>query len=51
MSSLIRFQRLALATQLADALLGQSVFTDAHNSLFLAAPRRTGKNGSAQIRT
>lgn len=43
MSSLIRFQRLALATQLADALLGQSVFTDAHNGLFLAAPRRTGK--------
>jgi len=43
MSNLIRFQRLALATQLSDALLGQSIFTDAHNGLFLAAPRRTGK--------
>lgn len=43
MSHLIRFQRTALAKQLADALIGQSLFTDAHNGLFLAAPRRTGK--------
>lgn len=44
MNSLIRFSRSALAVQLADALVGKSVFTDAHNGLFLAAPRRTGKS-------
>lgn len=39
-----RFPRPDLAKQLADAMLGQSLFGDAHNGLFLAAPRRTGKS-------
>ena len=38
------FPRIALATQLADALQGKTVFNDAPNGLFLAAPRRTGKS-------
>ena len=41
---MIYFSREALALQLAEALRGQSVFGDAHNGLFLAAPRRTGKS-------
>lgn len=40
---MIHFSRLPLAVQLADALLGNTIFSDAHNGLFLAAPRRTGK--------
>jgi hypothetical protein len=40
---MIHFPRSPLAAQLADALLGKAVFSDAHNGLFLAAPRRTGK--------
>lgn len=41
---MIYYPRSTLAAQLADALLGKIVFTDAHNGLFLAAPRRTGKS-------
>lgn len=41
---MIHFARQALAAQLADTLLGKVVFGDAHNGLFLAAPRRTGKS-------
>lgn len=41
---MIRFERTELALQLADALLGKTVFSDACNGLFLAAPRRTGKS-------
>lgn len=40
---MIHFTRSALAVQLADALSGKAIFSDAHNGLFLAAPRRTGK--------
>lgn len=36
--------RLALAKQLSRLMRGQDVFGDAHNGLFLAAPRRTGKS-------
>ena len=39
-----RFPRPKLAQELADAMLGESMFGDAHNGLFLAAPRRTGKS-------
>src|SRR6187402_2471199 len=41
---MIHFPRTALAKQLADAMQGQLLFGDAHNGLFLAAPRRTGKS-------
>lgn len=41
---MIHFQRKALAEQLVEALKGKAVFGDAHNGLFLAAPRRTGKS-------
>lgn len=41
---MIYYPRSTLAAQLADALLGKIAFTDAHNGLFLAAPRRTGKS-------
>ncbi len=41
---MIYFPREALAVELVDALRGRSVFGDAHNGLFLAAPRRTGKS-------
>ena len=41
---MIHFPREALAQELAAALQGQAVFGDAHNGLFLAAPRRTGKS-------
>lgn len=40
--SMKHFPRLALANTLADALQGQTLFGDAVNGLFLAAPRRTG---------
>ncbi|MGE5450728.1 MAG: ATP-binding protein [Acidobacteriota bacterium] len=40
---MIHFPRPRLAREMADLLLGQSMFSDAHNGLFLAAPRRTGK--------
>ncbi|MFO1468964.1 MAG: hypothetical protein U1F35_21360 [Steroidobacteraceae bacterium] len=41
---MIHFPREALAQQLVAALRGEAVFGDAHNGLFLAAPRRTGKS-------
>ena len=42
--TLVRYPRLELARQLADALEGRNPFGDAPNGLFLAAPRRTGKS-------
>ena len=36
--------RTALAADLADALQGKTMFNNAPNGLFLAAPRRTGKS-------
>lgn len=41
---MIYFHRPELAQQLARALQGKDLFGDAHNGLFLAAPRRTGKS-------
>lgn len=41
---MIAFHRTALANQLVQALQGRSLMGDAHNGLFLAAPRRTGKS-------
>ena len=41
---MIHFPRETLALELVAALRGQAVFGDAHNGLFLAAPRRTGKS-------
>lgn len=41
---MIHFPREALASEYVAALRGQAVFGDAHNGLFLAAPRRTGKS-------
>lgn len=41
---MIHFPREALAQELVAALRGQALFGDAHNGLFLAAPRRTGKS-------
>lgn len=41
---MIAFPRAELARQLVTALLGQSLFGDAHNGLFLSGPRRTGKS-------
>lgn len=38
------FRRSALAQQLVHALQGKTLLGDAHNGLFLAAPRRTGKS-------
>lgn len=38
------FPRTELAQELARALQGNQIFGDAHNGLFLAAPRRTGKS-------
>ena len=40
---MIAHPRTALAEELVVALQGQATFSDAHNGLFLAAPRRTGK--------
>ncbi len=40
---MLHFSRAALAARLADDLLGATIFSDLHNGLFLAAPRRTGK--------
>lgn len=40
---MISFPRTALAQELVIALQGKAGFSDAHNGLFLAAPRRTGK--------
>lgn len=41
---MIHFPRRPLARELVAALRGKAVFSDAHNGLFLAAPRRTGKS-------
>jgi hypothetical protein len=41
---MLYYPRTALASELADALQGKTVFNDAPNGLFLAAPRRTGKS-------
>ncbi|MCY7315771.1 MAG: ATP-binding protein [Rubrivivax sp.] len=38
------FPRKTLAKQLAQALQGKALLGDAHNGLFLTAPRRTGKS-------
>lgn len=41
---MIAFPRTALATELVAALQGKALLGDAHNGLFLTAPRRTGKS-------
>lgn len=41
---MIAFPRTVLAQQLVAALRGNALLGDAHNGLFLAAPRRTGKS-------
>lgn len=41
---MIAFPRTALAQELVAALQGKPMLGDAHNGLFLAAPRRTGKS-------
>ena len=41
---MILYPRTQLADEMVAALLGKVVFGDAHNGLFLAAPRRTGKS-------
>lgn len=41
---MLHYPRPELAKRLAQAMRGQDVFGDAHNGLFLAAPRRTGKS-------
>ncbi len=41
---MIAFPRTTLAQELVTALQGRALFGDAHNGLFLAAPRRTGKS-------
>ncbi len=40
---MIAYHRTAQADELVVALQGRALFGDAHNGLFLAAPRRTGK--------
>lgn len=41
---MISYPRTPLANELLSELQGQAGFSDAHNGLFLAAPRRTGKS-------
>lgn len=41
---MIAFHRAVLAQELVTALQGKALLGDAHNGLFLAAPRRTGKS-------
>ena len=41
---MISYPRTPLADELITALQGRAGFSDAHNGLFLAAPRRTGKS-------
>ncbi len=43
------FSRVALAQELVAALQGKALLGDAHNGLFLAAPRRTGKSTFLQV--
>jgi hypothetical protein len=40
---MIAYPRTTLADELVHQLQGKTAFGDAHNGLFLAAPRRTGK--------
>lgn len=40
---MIAYPRTSLADELVQQLEGRTAFSDAHNGLFLAAPRRTGK--------
>jgi hypothetical protein len=47
--SMIAHPRTALAEELVVALQGRATFSDAHNGLFLAAPRRTGKTTFLRI--
>lgn len=44
MDTSVHYPRTELAEQITDALQGKNPFGDAHNGLFLAAPRRTGKS-------
>ena len=46
---MIHFPRDTLARDLVAALRGQTLFGDAQNGLFLAAPRRTGKSTFLQV--
>ena len=46
---MIHYPRAALAEQLVAAMQGKAAFSDAHNGLFLAAPRRTGKSTFLQM--
>ncbi len=48
---MIAYHRTALAQQLVQALQGRALLGDAHNGLFLAAPRRTGKAAQKQRAT
>ena len=41
---MLHYPRPELAKRLTQAMRGQDVFGDAHNGLFMAAPRRTGKS-------
>lgn len=41
---MIHYPRTTLAEELVAALNGSTVFSDAPNGLFLAAPHRTGKS-------
>ena len=41
---MFHYPRPVLAKRLVQAMRGQDVFGDAHNGLFLASPRRTGKS-------
>lgn len=41
---MLAYPRKALARQMVQALQGTALLGDAHNGLFLAAPRRTGKS-------
>ena len=41
---MLYYPRTLLAAELVNAMQGKSVFSDAPNGLFLAAPRRTGKS-------
>ena len=46
---MIAYHRTALAQQLVQALQGRTLLGDAHNGLFLAAPRRTGKSRRRRV--
>jgi hypothetical protein len=46
---MIHYPRPALAEEMVAAMQGKAAFSDAHNGLFLAAPRRTGKSTFLQM--